>query len=258
MFESSLVALDSKKTGSKRWLSFPLAVALHLLVLVSLGFAQYWNVEKVSEPEVNIGPITFEPAPPPMARGERDAPPTVRPATAPTPVAPHTPVQPAPIVPDQPIPGPAAPSTEPTAPSTSGSGSSSGPAQGDPNGVENGDPNGVLLGTGPIGSTGHGLGTSNDVPLTVGGAVIRPVLLDKIEPQYTETARRVRLEGTVIVQAVIDEQGRVVDVKILKPLPMGLDKAAVDAVSRWRFQPATLHGRPVKVYYSLTVNFRVQ
>jgi TonB family protein len=96
------------------------------------------------------------------------------------------------------------------------------------------------------------------VPLTVGGAVIRPVLLDKIEPQYTETARRVRLEGTVLVQAVIDEQGRVVDVKILKPLPMGLDKAGVDAVSRWRFQPATLYGRPVKVYYSLTVNFRVQ
>ncbi len=90
------------------------------------------------------------------------------------------------------------------------------------------------------------------------GAVVRPVLVERVEPQYTETARRVRLEGTVIVQAVIDEEGRVVDVKILKPLPMGLDRAAVDAVSRWRFKPATLYGRPVKVYYSLTVNFRVQ
>jgi protein TonB len=257
MFESSLVALDSKKAGSKRWLSFPLAVALHLLVLVSLGFAQYWNVDKVPEPEGNIEPIRLELAPPPMARGERDARPAVKPATAPTPVtpvAPHTPVQPDPVVPDLPIPGPAAPSTEPAMPNTSGSGSSSGPVQGDPNGVANGD----LLGADPIGSTGKGLGASNDVPLIVGGAVIRPVLIDRIEPQYTETARRVRLEGTVIVQAVIDEQGRVVDVKILKPLPMGLDKAAVDAVSRWRFQPATLHGRAVKVYYSLTVNFRVQ
>jgi hypothetical protein len=100
MFESSLVALDSKKQGSKRWLSFPLAVALHLIVLVSLGFAQYWNVDQVPEPEVNIDPIHLELAPPPMAQGERDARPAVKPAAAPTPVAPRTPVQPPTVVPD--------------------------------------------------------------------------------------------------------------------------------------------------------------
>jgi protein TonB len=258
MFENSLVALDSKKQGSRRWLSFPLAIALHLVVLVSLGFAQYWNVDKLPAPENAItDSFIVELPPPPMARGEREARPTVKPTAAPTPVAPHSPVQPSPTVPDQPIPGPAAPSTEPVVANTSGS-DDSGPAHGDPNGVDNGDPNGVLTGTGPIGSLGSHLGASNDVPLTVGGAVIKPVLIDRVEPQYTETARRVRLEGTVIVQAVIDEEGRVVDVKILKPLPMGLDKAAVDAVSRWRFKPATFHDRPVKVYYSLTVNFRVQ
>jgi protein TonB len=259
MFENSLVALDSKKQGSKRWLSFPLAVGLHLLVLVSLGFAQYWNVEKVPEPEVNIDPIHLELAPPPMARGERDARPAVKPApaAAPAPVAPHTPVQPAPVVPDQPIPNAAPPSNEEIVPSSTGN-DSSGPTQGDPNGVPGGDPNGEINGKGPIGSLSHGTEIVNDAPILVTGAVIRPVLVDRIEPQYTETARRVRLEGTVIVQAVIDEAGRVVDVKILKPLPMGLDKAAVDAVSRWRFKPATLYGRPVKVYYSLTVNFRVQ
>ncbi len=257
MFENSLVALDSKKQGSKRWLSFPLAIALHLVVLVSLGFAQYWNVEKVPEPEVNIDPIRLELAPPPMARGERDARPAVKPATATAPVAPHTSVQPPTVVPDQPVPSAAPPSSEEIVPSQTG-GDSTGPTQGDPNGVQGGDPNGVLNGTGPIGSTGHGFDTESDTPILVTGAVVRPVLVDKIEPQYTETARRVRLEGTVIVQAVIDEAGRVVDVKILKPLPMGLDKAAVDAVSRWRFKPATLYGRPVKVYYSLTVNFRVQ
>jgi TonB family protein len=47
-------------------------------------------------------------------------------------------------------------------------------------------------------------------------------------------------------------------VRVLKGLPMGLDHAAVDAVQKWKFKPATLEGRPVKVYYVLTVNFQVQ
>jgi TonB family protein len=258
MFESSLIALDLKKQRSKRWLSFPLAVALHLIVLVSLGFAQYWNVDKIPEPDGNITPVMVELAPPPMARGERGARPAVKPATAPVPVAPHTPVTAPTVVPDLPVTGPSAPSSGPVVSSSTSSISSigDGPTQGDPNGVENGDPNGVLTGTGPIGSTANG--SSTEAPIFVIGAVVRPVLVDRVEPQYTETARHVRLEGTVIVQAVIDEEGRVVDVKILKPLPMGLDRAAVDAVSRWRFKPATLYGRAVKVYYSLTVNFRVQ
>jgi len=255
VFESSLIALDLKKQRSKRWLSFPLAVALHLIVLVSLGFAQYWNVDKIPEPDGNLAPVIVELAPPPMARGERDARPAVKPATAPVPVAPNTPVTTPTVVPDLPVTGPSAPPSGPVA-SSSTSSNDDGPAQGDPNGIENGDPNGVLTGTGPIGSTGSG--NSTEGPIFVIGAVVRPVLVERVEPQYTETARRVRLEGTVIVQAVIDEEGRVVDVKILKPLPMGLDRAAVDAVSRWRFKPATLYGRPVKVYYSLTVNFRVQ
>jgi protein TonB len=256
VFENSLLALDLKKQHSKRWLSLPLAVGLHLVVLVSLGFAQYWNVDNIPAPDGNIGPVIVELAPPPMARGERDGHPVVKPTAAPAP-APHAPVQPSPVVPNQPVPGPVGASQEPST-SSSSSSDDIGPAKGDPNGVENGDPNGVLTGTGPIGSIGVRIGNGDDAPILVTGAVTRPVIIDRVEPQYTETARRVRLEGTVIVQAVIDEQGRVVDVKVLKNLPMGLDQAAVDAVSRWRFKPATLHGRPVKVYYSLTVVFRVQ
>jgi TonB family protein len=96
-------------------------------------------------------------------------------------------------------------------------------------------------------------------PILVGGAVVRPVILSRVEPKYTELARRVHLEGPMILQAIIDEQGRVVDARVLKGLSMGrsmgLEQEALDAVSRWRFRPATLHGRPVKVFYSLTVLF---
>lgn len=49
-----------------------------------------------------------------------------------------------------------------------------------------------------------------------------------------------------------------INAHVLKPLPMGLDRAALDAVAKWRFKPATLQGKPVKVYYTLTVNFQVQ
>ena len=62
----------------------------------------------------------------------------------------------------------------------------------------------------------------------------------------------------MIVQAIIDKQGAVTNVKVLKGLPMGLSEQAVEAIKKWKFKPATLNGKPVDVYYNLTVNFRLQ
>ncbi|HSL84528.1 MAG TPA: TonB family protein [Thermoanaerobaculia bacterium] len=95
-------------------------------------------------------------------------------------------------------------------------------------------------------------------PIQVGGDVQAPVKVYNPQPQYTEIARKARLQGVVIVQAIIDKEGNVTNVKVLKGLGMGLDQAAVDAIKKWRFEPATLHGKPVAVYYNLTVNFRLQ
>jgi TonB family protein len=94
-------------------------------------------------------------------------------------------------------------------------------------------------------------------PYRVGGEVTRPEILSMTKPVYTEAARRARVTGTVIVEAVIDEQGNVTEARVLKGLPMGLDQAALDAIQAWKFKPATLQGRPVRVYYVLTVNFNV-
>jgi len=95
-------------------------------------------------------------------------------------------------------------------------------------------------------------------PIRVGGDVQPPVKLSAPSPQYTEIARKARIQGVVIVEAIIDKEGEVTNVKILKGLPMGLDTAAADAVKRWKFKPATLNGKPVAVIYNLTVNFRLQ
>ncbi len=95
-------------------------------------------------------------------------------------------------------------------------------------------------------------------PIRVGGEVAAPAKLHAPPPVYTEIARKARIQGIVIVEAIIDKQGNVTNVKVLKGLPMGLDQAAVDAVKKWKFEPATLpDGRPVDVIYTLTVNFQM-
>jgi TonB family protein len=94
-------------------------------------------------------------------------------------------------------------------------------------------------------------------PLPVGGAVSAPQKIFAPQPQYTHAALVAHIEGPVVVRATIDKSGRVTDVEVLRGVPMGLTEAAVDAVRQWRFQPATLRGRPVSVYYDLTVAFRM-
>ena len=108
------------------------------------------------------------------------------------------------------------------------------------------------------GQVGGQLGGTGDQPLRVGGNVMAPVSVSRVDPQYTEIARRARIEGIVVIEAVIDRDGNVTDARVLKPLPMGLDTAALDAVKRWKFKPGTLNGQPVPVYYNLTVTFRLQ
>jgi periplasmic protein TonB len=95
-------------------------------------------------------------------------------------------------------------------------------------------------------------------PIMVGGDVKPPEKIVAPPPVYTEIARKARVQGVVIVQATIDKQGNVTNVKVLKGLPMGLDNAAVDAVRKWKFKPSVLNGKPVAVYYNLTVNFQLQ
>lgn len=94
-------------------------------------------------------------------------------------------------------------------------------------------------------------------PYRVGGEVTRPEKISGDEPVYTEMARKARIMGVVILEAVIDEQGGVTDARVLKGLPMGLDRQALETVKTWKFKPATRAGRPVPVYYLVTMNFRL-
>ena len=84
-----------------------------------------------------------------------------------------------------------------------------------------------------------------------------PKPISRVEPIYPAEAQEARIAGVVILETVIDETGTVTDARVLKPLPFGLDKAAADAVRQWRFEPATLDGKPVPVVFNLTINFKL-
>ncbi|HVG10979.1 MAG TPA: TonB family protein [Thermoanaerobaculia bacterium] len=261
MFEHSLIGLDERKKSRRGWFSLPMAIVIHLAAFATFTFASYWDVAELPDPPTNDVFYVSMPPPPPPIRGS-GKPPTeavVKQAE----IKPPTPQQ---IVQPPDVPTELAPVASQVVSDLV----SDLPAGGDPNGVdeggaEGGDPLvGVPFSTGTIPVPSSGTGPAepqqavNDEPIVVGGAVTKPEILVKTQPRYTELARRANIEGFVGLKAVIDEQGYVTDLQVLKALPMGLDKAAMDAVRTWRFKPATLHGRPVKVYYNLTVHFTIQ
>jgi periplasmic protein TonB len=92
------------------------------------------------------------------------------------------------------------------------------------------------------------------MPLRAGRDVAAPTKLVNLPPRYPAVARSARIEGTVILDATIDESGKVIDARVLRST-RALDDAAVEAVMRWRYAPARLRGVPVRVLLTVTVTF---
>lgn len=91
----------------------------------------------------------------------------------------------------------------------------------------------------------------------IGDDVSAPVLLHKVEPQYTEEAKDAKLEGTLLMAVEIDEEGIVRYMKVLRPLGLGLTEKAIEAVGQWRFKPGLKGGKPVRVQANIEINFRL-
>lgn len=91
----------------------------------------------------------------------------------------------------------------------------------------------------------------------VGDGVEPPKLLSKMEPQYSDEARAAKIQGTVTLYAEVSAEGMPQNVRVTRPLGLGLDEQAVRAVQQWRFEPGTKDGAPVTVAATIEVNFRL-
>jgi periplasmic protein TonB len=93
-------------------------------------------------------------------------------------------------------------------------------------------------------------------PVRVGGRVKEPRLISRVDPVYPPLAKQTHMQGTVVIDAVLDEKGDVIEMKVLSGPPL-LIQAAVDAVRRWKYQPTYLNDEPVQVQLNVTVTFRL-
>jgi TonB family protein len=131
---------------------------------------------------------------------------------------------------------------------------SNGPGSG--GGIGSGSGGGIGPGKGPGFGPGEGGNIGGGV-FRVGGGVSSPALIYKVEPEYSEEARKAKFQGTVVLSIIVDEKGTPTSFKVVRPLGLGLDEKAVEAVRKWRFRAALKDGKPVAVYATIEVNFRL-
>ena len=280
-----------KQKGNSRWKCSLASLGIHLGIvafIIFMGASAAHQSDADQKPMhafLASGPAPPPPPPPPPPAASS------APKSTPTPIIKPTPVQSSfvqPHVIPKELPKVQLPTSMASAAETT-------PADSQPSGVPGGVPGGVVGGVvggveggvvggqvggqvgGVVGGVAGGTGTTeaspappppppppppepkaDDGPLRVGGDVKAPVVIHRIEPKYTDTARKAHTTGVVIVEAIIDKNGNVDRVKVLKGLEFGLTDQAVEAVKQWKFRPGTLNGESVDVVFNLTVNFTLQ
>ena len=242
MFETTVVESKKHKVGIQRYLTLPVSIGLHVVIIVAVVVGAIWNVSFPTNSPAQVAQYSMAAAPPPPPPKAAPVQTQVKPVEVPKNIQEMAPTQ----VPEK---------VQPVAAQPSASAGVTGGVEG---GVEGGVVGGVVGGTvgGVITDTAPPP-PKEQAPLRVGGDVKAPVTISRVEPQYPEVARKARISGIVIVECIIDKSGSVRDVQVLKGLPFGLDQAAVEAVKKWKFKPGTLNGQPVDVIFNLTVNFKL-
>ncbi len=141
---------------------------------------------------------------------------------------------------------------------------------GDPMGLgripSNGPGSGAGIGSGKGGGVGSGSGRGvgpgsgggiGGGAYRIGGGVSAPLVLAKVEPEYSEEARKAKFQGTVMLYIEVDENGKPKNLRVVRALGLGLDEKAIEAVSRWKFRPGFKDGKAVTVAATVEVNFRL-
>jgi periplasmic protein TonB len=105
------------------------------------------------------------------------------------------------------------------------------------------------IGESPKGTLGIGVARGRDVT--------PPQLIFKVEPEFSEEARKAKYQGVVVLAIQVDTSGQVRNPRIIQPLGLGLDERAIEAVSKWRFRPGVRNGKPVVTEATVQVTFQL-
>jgi TonB family protein len=131
---------------------------------------------------------------------------------------------------------------------SNGQGGGGGMGSGYGGGLGSGTGNGYGPGTG--GNTGGGV-------YRVGSGVSAPVPIFTPEAEFSDEARRAKYQGVCLISLIVDAQGNPQNPRVVRPLGMGLDEKALEAVRKYKFKPAMKGNSPVPVMMSIEVNFRL-
>jgi protein TonB len=131
---------------------------------------------------------------------------------------------------------------------SAGNGGGSGIGSGHHGGIGSGSGSG--LGPGADGDTGGGVRHP-------GGGISNPRLIYSVDPEFSDEARRQKYQGVVVISVIVDAQGNPQHIRVVRPLGMGLDEKAVEAVKQYKFKPAMEGGKAVPVEITIEVNFQL-
>jgi periplasmic protein TonB len=252
MFETSVI--QSQGAAARRRYSLVSVIAAHSAVIVGGVAISLATIEFPSQAPDQfelLRPVASMAIPPPLGTPQGNDKPRTAPVqqkqTTPPPTQPQEQTAPA-IVPD------ATPQLDAAGPATPGPAvEPGGGEQGTgPRGVEGGDPNSVLK--------------DFDVPLTpapaveeklytVGGNVKAPRVISRVEPRFPQAMVTARMSGSVTVRCIIDRNGVVKDVEVVRSTFGGFETPVLEALPKWRFAPGSLNGHAVDTIFELNVKF---
>ncbi len=233
MFDSVL----NRDTLPKR--RFGSGAIIGAVVYVGVAAVAVWTQNSVRRADRQDVAVTFvrpPPPPPPPPPAPAPWPARVRPASKP-----QRPVLPQAIVAPTRVPEEKPPEQEPA------DAGDSGQAGGVEGGEAGGVPGGVMGGVVP----------PPDVRMEFDDRMAPPQKISGPDPQYTDRALEREVQGTMVVRCVVTVEGKVFGCRVAKGLPF-MDRAAIDALERRRYRPATLGGRPVEVNYDFKITLRLR
>lgn len=224
-----------------------LSVAAHIVVVGAVvGAALFLLTEGLPEPPQVMLVFVTDVAPPPPP----PPPPSPGPVSRPEPSEPES--SPVPTVVEPRLVAPLA------TPSAIVAERSFGPGAGVTGGVPGGVPGGVVGGVvgGLVVDAPPPPAPAETDPVRVGGNIKTPALIRRVEPIYPKAAVAANLTGLVLLEAIVNEHGKVTDITVLRSRGV-LDQAAIDAVSQWRYEPLLLNGIPRAFVLTVSLNFSV-